>query len=531
MRIVIGSGPSGVSCAKALLSSGASVLMIDGGTELEEEKRRVVEQLASQDPDSWDKALVRSIVGDYLSARKSLAFKPVFGSEYPYARQELDTVIQEGTRCVISHARGGLSSVWGAAVLPNTAADFKGWPFPREELDPSYAEAAGMLRIAGRRDDLEALFPYHAEPAPAPRLSSQAQSLLDRWERRKASMRSGGMVFGQSRLALRTAPSGPSRACEYVGLCLSGCPYSAIYNSIQTLDELRKDGRFRYEPGWIAEKVEEAGCGVRVRCRSLMRRGPPAFFEGRRAFIACGPIATLKLMASSLGLAGRELALRYQPYFLLPILLFDGHADVEKERLHTLAQLFLEILDPSISERPVHLQLYTYNEFIRQRVEQILQPFPPLAKLLGPALWGRLALIQGYLDSSEADRIRVQALPDVDCGMRLRLKGRLSARTRWKIMRTAGKLLARGGQLGGLPLLPLMEIGAPGEGNHIGASFPMSKNPGPFESDILGRPGGFQRVHLVDASVLPSLASTTLSYTVMANAHRIARKAAELDAG
>jgi choline dehydrogenase-like flavoprotein len=49
----------------------------------------------------------------------------------------------------------------------------------------------------------------------------------------------------------------------------------------------------------------------------------------------------------------------------------------------------------------------------------------------------------------------------------------------------------------------------------------MRRNPGAFEVDLQGRPTGFSRVHLVDASVFPSLPATTITLSVMANAHRI----------
>ena len=49
----------------------------------------------------------------------------------------------------------------------------------------------------------------------------------------------------------------------------------------------------------------------------------------------------------------------------------------------------------------------------------------------------------------------------------------------------------------------------------------MRSNPGAFEADLLGRPSGFSNVHLVDASVFPSLPATTITLSVMANAHRI----------
>ena len=52
----------------------------------------------------------------------------------------------------------------------------------------------------------------------------------------------------------------------------------------------------------------------------------------------------------------------------------------------------------------------------------------------------------------------------------------------------------------------------------------MSHNPGRFETDTLGRLPGLERVHLIDASVFPSIPATTITLSIMANAHRIAQQ-------
>ena len=44
----------------------------------------------------------------------------------------------------------------------------------------------------------------------------------------------------------------------------------------------------------------------------------------------------------------------------------------------------------------------------------------------------------------------------------------------------------------------------------------------PLDTDIFGRPFGWKRVFVVDASVLPSLPATTTAFNTMANARRIA---------
>jgi choline dehydrogenase-like flavoprotein len=69
--------------------------------------------------------------------------------------------------------------------------------------------------------------------------------------------------------------------------------------------------------------------------------------------------------------------------------------------------------------------------------------------------------------------------------------------------------------------LPALRVGQPGRGFHTGGTFPMRSKPGAFETDVLGRPYGFSKVHLVDSSVFPSLPATTITLSVMANAHRI----------
>ena len=72
-------------------------------------------------------------------------------------------------------------------------------------------------------------------------------------------------------------------------------------------------------------------------------------------------------------------------------------------------------------------------------------------------------------------------------------------------------------------LAPLTLAIEPGGGSHTGGSLPMRRQPSSrFETDLLGRPAGYARVHLVDASIFPSIPATTISLLVMANADRIA---------
>src|SRR5262249_947522 len=136
-------------------------------------------------------------------------------------------------------------------------------------------------------------------------------------------------------------------------------------------------------------------------------------FEGARVLLGCGPIGTLRIIARSLGL-NRGLALQYQPYFLLPVLCGANPPRPEGEKLHTLAQIFLELDERSVSSHAVHLQLYPSNAFIRERVARATAWLGPLQGLAMESLVGRLGAIQGYFDSREARPIDVRVAQEPD---------------------------------------------------------------------------------------------------------------------
>lgn len=135
---------------------------------------------------------------------------------------------------------------------------------------------------------------------------------------------------------------------------------------------------------------------------------------------------------------------------------------------------------------------------------------------------GRLLLVQGYLHSDLSARIRiVLKRGDAGAAPRLHLSGVPNPQTGPALAALRRRLWAERGSLKAVPISQMLRVGQPGRGFHTGGTFPMRAHPGPFEVDVLGRPHGFTRVHVVDASVFPSLPATTITLSVMANAHRI----------
>jgi choline dehydrogenase-like flavoprotein len=74
------------------------------------------------------------------------------------------------------------------------------------------------------------------------------------------------------------------------------------------------------------------------------------------------------------------------------------------------------------------------------------------------------------------------------------------------------------------PVLPKLVVSGAGKSYHFGGSFPHAGDGqrAVLETDRQGRLQAWDNVHLVDASVFPTVAATTFTLTIMANAHRIA---------
>ena len=533
MHYVIGSGPSGIAAATALLDRGVPVTMLDVGRTVEPDRHAIVERMSAHEPEQWSASDIKAIRSRVDAADGRLPLKTAYGSTFPYAMDALREMRQAGSNCLQSYAKGGLSNVWGAAVLPNVARDMTDWPISLDDLTPHYQQVARLLPIAAASDALADLFPLYGDATAALRPSRQAAALLAHMQQHRRELEAARLVFGQSRLAVKTSDDQQGKGCRYTGLCLSGCPYAAIWNAADALDALRARAHFTYRAGLIVQRVESLRVDGHVRIDAIAEDGSGRHeFIGKRAFLACGPVSTIRIVIDSLRAYDQPIGLQFQPYFVLPLMALRGVPGVETERLHTLAQVFIEMADDSISTRTVHLQVYTFNEFIRERVEGITRWLGPGSGSARRQLLGRLLAIQGYFHSAEAPPIIVTATPDPMRGLAtLTLTAPPGDHVSELARRVTRALTRQARRLGAMPLSPMRVVGKPGDGNHVGGAFPLSRTPGDLETDLLGQLPRLPGVHIVDSSSLPSLAATTLTYTTMAHAHRIADGAARLSQG
>ena len=514
-----------MASAVAILRAGRSVTMLDAGIDLEPERRRIVTELRRQEYDQWDPTLADRIKEGMSPSAKGIPLKMIYGSDFPYQDTERFAPLdqKDGVATASSLALGGFSNVWGASLLPYRDEDIKSWPIGISDLAEHYSAVLSFMDMSARNDDLAALFPlYQADPRSLD-LSPQAVAFLKDLGKNRETLRSRGMHFGASRLAVCPGFEGERHGCAYCGLCMYGCPYELIYNTAFTLERLRQESGFTYIPNVIVERVHETKAGVTIEAQDRLTQEKVSY-KADRVLLGCGTLATTRIVLDSMQAYDRSLELFDSQYFLFPFVRYRRDGRPRADRLHTLAQLFLEILDPAISPYTVHLQIYTHNDLYLQAMKNTFGPMYYLMKPFVNAAVDRMFVFQGYLHSDHSPSIKLTLeRPTGGKPGRMILEPQPKSVPSKDIIRRIVKKVGGAKKcMRAMPLGFMLEVAPAGRGFHSGGAIPMRREPKEFESDILGRPCQFERVHLIDSTTFPSIPATTITFTVMANAHRIA---------
>jgi choline dehydrogenase-like flavoprotein len=214
----------------------------------------------------------------------------------------------------------------------------------------------------------------------------------------------------------------------------------------------------------------------------------------------------------------------------MPLASIRGSKRLSQDGSFTLNQFNIVLPFDEAGHDIVQIHGYPYNKSMDDALPAWLRT--PLLRFLGSAVLKRLTVGLGYLPSwwSPGFEVTIEQPSPTEHLARVVIgpdaQGADVAGT--KLRAINARLLRAAPHLGVIPVVPMVSLSAPGKSYHYGGSFPHAKEPRQGrETDLQGRLHPWRNVHLVDASVFPTVSATTFTLTIMANAHRIARTVAK----
>jgi len=515
---VIGSGPAGIACAKGLTARGFKVTILDIGEQLPAKTDALAKELAAMPVKDWPQD-VKAELSRNPTIKDPIPRKLYFGSDFAYGTDKPYAPLDSDNSAFLpSVGRGGYSTVWGAASLPVADCDIKDWPLTRQDLEPYYREILNWMPVSGGDGTIETAYPSFTERLGRLPLDRQSEKLLADLKKSESKHNPSKFVYGEARLAVD-----PGR-CDPCGMCLSGCPRQAIYDTSETLNQLVDGKAVVYRPRQVVHSVNETPAGVEIIVEDLESQSRQTLtFDA--AFIGAGALGTARLLLNSKRLFNESLTLRQSSKFLIPILRAKGVPSPWAENALALSRVFIEFKVQGFADNWFHVQVSSMNQMMLEALNLAPDQSRSWKRFLASPVLNRLMVAWCGIHSDHSAQISVSLSPPDTASEPPTLISRAKETEKSVLAgkRAARTLFRNGLSHGTLFLSPMSRLSAPGTGYHCGGSFPhRHKKVSTFETDLLGRPFDWENIYVIGGSVLPSIPATTIAFTIMVNALRIA---------
>jgi len=522
--IVVGSGPGGVNAAAALVEAGCSVLLLDFGN-VDRRYAPIIQKNAFSTLRRSDAEQHRYFLGD---AFEGIPFGPVrVGAQLTPPRMhvladaaERIPVDADGFAVSMSLARGGLGAGWSAGVFPFADEELRDMGLGLAELQPHYDAVAERIGVAGARDDLDRFFPPSPSMMPALEIDTNAQIVLERYERQRARLNASGFFLGRPRVAACSRRHRERGPYSYWDMDFWADFDRSIYRPQWTLEELERAPGFTYLDRRFVRSFEESDGRVRVRAAHAAT-GEEETHEARALVLAAGTLGTAWLALRSLGRYDVPVPLLCNPYAYVPTLNLGMLGRDPRDARYSLGQLTAIMRIAEAPARIVQAQLFSYRSLLTFK----LMKESPLA--FGPSLRILRLLLPNFavLGIHHTDR----PSPGKVCVLRrgaggedrLEITYRPTPEEERLTRADERRVLRFFRRLGCWPLRAIRP--SHGASLHYAGTFPIRPEGGELTCDTDGRLRATRSVYLADGSIFPWIPPKGLTFTLMANADRVGR--------
>ncbi|HEX6558748.1 MAG TPA: GMC oxidoreductase, partial [Longimicrobiales bacterium] len=515
--------------ALTLLAKGYEVTMLDAGVEkpmpvepqsnFDELRERLADPVAYLLGEKFDALTLPGQSGDFY------AFPP--SKRYVFEQSGPFNFAARGFEPLFSFARGGLAEAWTGGVYPLNDAELKEFPFGHADLAPYYDEVARRIGINGAADDLARFFPVHDHMLNPLKLGNHATALLNAYGQRRDKLNAAGCYFGRSRIATLTQDKGDRPACSYCARCLWGCATGALYTPSSSLRECMKHPNFRYAPNtYVSHFRYDAHRQITAVVTMSTTDGARAEVPTQQLVLAAGTLSSSRIFLESIYRGTGEVlrldGLMDNQQILIPYV--NMHAigaayDPNSYQFHQVA-MGLEGARP---EEYVHSQITAMTTALVHPLVQKL----PLDLRGATAVFRSLRSSLGIINVNLHDRRRPQSYLTIEPGNKDETAKLVidyvsdpaeAHAIRAVVSRIRGVML----KLGCVVAPGMTHIRPKGAGVHYAGTVPMSRAANALRASEHCRSHDFDNLFFVDGTTYPFLPAKNITFTLMANAVRVA---------
>lgn len=427
---------------------------------------------------------------------------------------------------LFSFARGGLGEAWTAGCYPLTAAETTDFPFPHADLARGYDEVARRIGVTGADDDLARFLPIHEHLLPPIELDRHSRQLVDRYARVRAHLNAEGAFLGRTRVATLTQPKADRGACTHLGRCLWGCPRGSLYTPSQTLNALLGHPRFQYVTDLEVTHLK-LGAGSRV--QGIVACRPDGAVEelaADRVALAAGALLSTRILLVTLtresGKRLRMPGLMDNRQVLVPFLnlsMLGAQFSADTYQYHLLGMGFD---DPSPRDY-VHAQITTLKTAL---VHPLIQRLP-FGLGASTSMFRSVHAALGLLNVNFRDTRREDSFVELsdDDRPRLRIHYAPDRAEPDRIQHTLRRVKRALRKLNCIVPPGMVHVRPMGASVHYAGTVPMTAEARPFSATPEGQSRDIPNLFLADGATFPFLPAKNITFTLMANAVRIARAA------
>ena len=522
---IVGSGASSVHFALTLLKKGYSVEMIDVGFENKKDilsKLNFIEIKKNyEDPvnfflgESFEVVIPPDSEEIYrFPPSKSYVFKPVKNFSY----------IANGFYPLISFAKGGLAEAWTAGVYPFNDFELEDFPFDYNEIEPYYNEVSKRIGICGENDSLSQIFPIHEHILKSPQLDIHSQYLLEHYLNKKNNF--DRFILGRSRIALLTEDKDHRKKCNLCGKCQWGCKNESLYVPSITLNECLKYKNFKYTKGIYIKYFIYKNGKITELIGEDISSGDTISFDIDVLVLGAGTISSAKIFLDSYYFNEKKIetlkGLMDNRQVIAPFItpkLITKQYEFESYQYHMLSA---GIITENLKEY-IHTQITTLKTSIIHPVISSLPIDYKTSIYLTRNMRAALGVVNLNFNDYKRDDNYITIKP-TEKGTQLYINYIPEKDEKKKINNSLKFLQKNFIKLGAIMPSFQARVRKMGESVHYAGTLPMSKRKEHLKTNEYGRSYDFENLYFIDGSTFPFLPAKNITFTLMANATRIADK-------